>query len=106
MIYKNFQEICSLHHFHDNRPLVQKIALAPVRSSAKQSKKDGGKGGKNSKKENHLQSSDDTSKHEAPNQPKSNQFELDGALMMINEFIPHLMDCSCVDLKQVDELLQ
>jgi len=106
VINGNEKEICSLHHFHDNRPPVQKIALAPVRSSAKQSKKDGGKGGKNSKKENHLQSSEESSKHEGPNQPKSNQFELDGALKMINEFTPHLMNRSCADLKEVDEVLQ
>lgn len=95
-----------MHHFHDNRPPVQKVTLTPVRSSAKQSKRDGGKVGKNSKKETQFQSSEESSKHEGPNQPKSNQFELDGALKMINEFSPHLINRSCVDMKEVDEVLQ
>lgn len=96
------QEICSLHHFHDNQlPTVQKIPLAAVRSSAKQSKKDGGKGaGKNSKKES--QSNED-SKNEAPIPPKSSHFEVDGSLKMINEFVTHLLGST--DLKQVDQKL-
>jgi len=97
------KEICQVQHFNDDRPPAQK--LATVRSSAKQSKKDGGGGGgkgKNTKKD--PAPNTEEAIVEAPLFPKYN-FNVNNALTRMNEMIPHLIGCS-LETKTIDERLQ